>query len=540
MPFGVLGKKSTTEKTVEEAGQPGLSADEQLLQELGYTQDLSRSISGFSNFAIAFSCCSILSGLTPMWGDAMVDAGSLGVIWGWFITGTFTMIVAMSLAEICSAFPTTGGLYFWASRLAPGRYMPLACWLTGWFNWIGLCFGITSVDLGLAQFIAGVINVWRPDVDTSVYMQYGIYVGILLIHGVMNSVAVSWSGIMNQFAFYVNMVGILLIVIVGLALTRPLATGSFVFSEFYNGSGFSSDGFAFLLVILQSQYTLSGYDSAAHMSEETKNSQHGSPFGILMAVAANATSGFIFLLGVSFMVKDYASQIVSESAIQPQMVQVFVDGVGNAWTMVFLIFVMLSIFFCGASLTLGSSRMVYAFARDGAMPFSKHLHHLNKRTNNPVNAVWFNVLVSGIVGILYMINSTAYEAIVSVNTIGSQLSYLVPIVLRITVSRKTFKPGPWNLGRYSTIAGVISSCWLIFTCALFICPTEAPITPDTMNYAIVPFAFIMICSVGYYAIWGRKWFTGPVRVVNGQEVVLGDDDDGSILSGSKQQVETKE
>lgn len=174
---------------------------------------------------------------------------------------------------------------------------------------------------------------------------------------------------------------------------------------------------------------------------ETKNSQHGSPFGILTAVAANAVSGFVFLIGVSFMVKDFASQIVSKNAIQPQMVQVFVDGVGNAWTMVFLIFVMLSIFFCGSSLTLGSSRMVYAFARDGAMPWSKYLHKLDKHTNNPVNAVWFNIIVAAIVGVLYMINSTAYEAIVSVNTIGSQLSYLVPILLRITVARKTFKPG---------------------------------------------------------------------------------------------------
>lgn len=287
-------------------------------------------------------------------------------------------------------------------------------------------------------------------------------------------------------------------------------------------------------MILQSQYTLSGYDSAAHMSEETKNSQHGSPFGILTAVSANAVSGFIFLIGISFMVKDFATQIVSEDAIQPQMIQVFVDGVGEAWTMVFLIFVMLSIFFCGSSLTLGSSRMVYAFARDGAMPLSKHLHKLNKRTNNPVNAVWFNITVAGIVGILYMINDTAYEAIVSVNTIGSQLSYFVPILLRITVARKSFQTGPWNLGRFSTFCGIVSCCWLIFTCALFICPTEAPITPNTMNYAIAPFAFIMILSVGYFAIWGRKWFTGPVRVIDGQEVVLGDDD--SIASVKKPEI----
>ncbi|KAI8876756.1 amino acid transporter [Backusella circina FSU 941] len=462
-----------------------------------------------------------------MWGDAMIDAGSMGVIWGWIITAIFTTIVALSLGEICSAYPTTGGLYFWVSRLATSDWVPLACWTTGWFNWIGLCFGITSVDLGLAQFIAGVIQVWQPDAPLSVYAQYGIFVGIIIIHGIMNSVAVDWNGIMNQGAFFANMIGILLIVVVGLAVTKPLATGDFVFTQFFNGSGFSSDGFAFLLVILQSQYTLSGYDSAAHMSEETKNSQSGSPFGLIISVVSNGISGLVFLIAISFMVKNFDTQIVSENAIQPQMVQVFLDGVGPAWTLVFLIFVMLSIFFCGAALTLGSSRMVYAFARDGAVPFSNFMHTLNPKTKTPVNAVWANVIVAGVVGVLYMINSTAYEAIVSVNTIGSQLSYLVPILLRITASRNKFTPGPFNLGRFSTVCGIISCLWLTFTCALFITPTTAPITADNMNYAIVPFAFIMICSMGYFFIWGRKWFTGPVRVVDGQEVIL---DDESINS----------
>lgn len=100
---------------------------------------MNRSISAFSNFAIAFSCCSVLSGLTPMWGDAMIDAGSMGVIWGWVLVSIFTFLVALSLAEICSAYPTTGGLYFWVSRLATADWVPLACWVTGWCNWIGLC-----------------------------------------------------------------------------------------------------------------------------------------------------------------------------------------------------------------------------------------------------------------------------------------------------------------------------------------------------------------------------------------------------------------
>ncbi|KAI9264536.1 amino acid/polyamine transporter I [Helicostylum pulchrum] len=252
---------------------------------------------------------------------------------------------------------------------------------------------------------------------------------------------------MNQEAFFANMLGIAFIVFVGLALTKPLASGDFVFTQFYNGSGFGSNIFAFLLVILQSQYILSGYDNAAHIS----------PFGILVSVAANAISGFVFLVAISFMVTNFDRQMLSENAMQPQMVQVFYDGVGPTWSMVFLVFVVISIFFCGSALLLGSSRIVYAFARDGAMPFSKQLHSLNNRTQSSINAVRTNVLVAGIVVILHVIDSTAYKAIVSVNTIGSQMSYLVPVFLHITTSRTEFVPGPFSLGKFSITCGVIAN-----------------------------------------------------------------------------------
>ncbi|CAO3691997.1 unnamed protein product [Umbelopsis ramanniana] len=513
------------ELTTPDESHQVLNADEELLRSLGYKQDLSRNLSRFSNMAIAFSCCSVLSGLSPMWGTSMYEAGSMSVIWGWFIVTMFTICVAVSLAEICSAYPTTGGLYFWVSRLATAEWVPLACWLTGWANWMGLAFAITSVDLGLAQFIGSVINIWQPQVNTSVYMEYGLFIGIILIHGFITSVAVRWNGLMNQLSFWFNMLGILLIVIVGLALTPNKPTASWVFTSesFENNSGFANNGYAFLLVILQSQYTLSGYDSAAHMSEETKNSQSGSPFGMLFSVIANGVSGFIFLIACSFMVQNFDSQITN-ATILPELAQVFYDGVGPAWTMVFLIFVMGSIFFSGSALTLGSSRMLYAFARDGAMPFSKKLHSLNEKTKSPVWAVWFNIVVAGLLGILFMINSTAYTAIVSVNTIGSQLSYLVPILLRITTSRKTFVAGPWNLGVFAVPLGVISCLWLLFTCVLFILPTEAPVTAENMNYAILPFVVIMGASTLYYMLFARKWFTGPVRVVDGEQVILEEED----------------
>lgn len=146
---------------VNETGEnrPQFQTEEELLHSMGYKQvqqrhaspkrwteqnltfkqqEMDKTMSTVSNFAIAFGCCSILSGLTPLWGDAMLAAGSIAVIWGWILVSIFTFGVGLSLAEICSAYPITGGLYIWVSKLAPPKWVPIMCWLTGWCNWLGL------------------------------------------------------------------------------------------------------------------------------------------------------------------------------------------------------------------------------------------------------------------------------------------------------------------------------------------------------------------------------------------------------------------
>jgi amino acid transporter len=247
-----------------------------------------------------------------------------------------------------------------------------------------------------------------------------------------------------------------------------------------------------LIGLLQSQYTLSGFDSAAHMSDETRDAGRSAPRGILYAIGTAAIVGFIFLVAVNFCVQDFQRQII-DTEIYPTMTQVFLDGVGYKWTVVFTTIVMGAMFFSGSALTLGSSRMVYAFARDGAMPFSYYLKQIHPKSQTPIYAVWFNVIFAIIVGLLYIINETAFNAIVSVNTIASSLAYFIPIALRVTVARKKFVRGPFHLGPFSDIINVTSLCWIVLTSALFVCPTEYPVTPGKIHIFIdAYFALILI------------------------------------------------
>ncbi|KAG2207222.1 hypothetical protein INT47_012275 [Mucor saturninus] len=493
---------------VEDTAAPRFATEEEILASFGYKQEMHKTMSTISNFSIAFGCCSILSGLTPMWGDAMMSGGSIAIIWGWILVSVFTFGVGLSLAEICSAYPVTGGLYIWVSRLAPPEYMPIMCWLTGWCNWLGLTVAITSADLGLAQFLSSVIALQNPDYDAGIYWQYGIFIVILIVHGIINSMHVKYNGFFNQTSLYWHIFGTFLIIVVALVLTPNKPSAKWVFTYFENDTGFSSSSYAFLIGLLQSQYTLSGFDSAAHMSEETRDAARSAPKGILYAIGAAAITGFVFMLSVNFCVQDFQRQIV-ETTISPQMTQVFLDGVGYKWTVVFTVIIMGAMFFSGSALTLGSSRMVYAFARDGAMPFSRWLSVINKSTQTPIYAVWANIIFAAVVGLLYIVNTTAFNAIVSINTIASSLAYFIPIALRLTVARKKFKRGPFHLGPFSDIINFISCFWILFTSVLFLCPTEYPVTASNMNYASVIFVAVMICSVSYYYLRAKEWFHGP-------------------------------
>ncbi|CAO3591547.1 unnamed protein product [Absidia cylindrospora] len=383
----------------EESAQAPQQNEGELLQSFGYKQEMSKSISTISNFAIAFGCCSILSGLTPMWGDAMMSGGSVAVIWGWILVSIFTLGVGFSLAEICSAYPLTGGLYIWTSQLAPPKWVPLACFVTGYCNWLGLTVAITSTDLSLAQFLGSVITMQYPDYTITKYWEFGLFLVIAFIHGIINSASVRYNGFFNQTSLYWHLVGTLLLVIVALVLTPNKPSAEWVFTYFENDTGFSNSGYAFLIGLLQCQYTLSGYDSAAQMSDETVDAARNAPKGIIYAIGTAACVGLLFLLSVNFCVQDFQRQIVETSLSLP-MTQVFLDGVGNKWTIVFCCIIMMAMFFSGSALTLGSSRMVYAFARDGATPFSKHLSKVNNVTRTPVWAVWANVTFAAIVGIL--------------------------------------------------------------------------------------------------------------------------------------------
>ncbi|KAJ7954151.1 amino-acid permease BAT1-like [Quillaja saponaria] len=496
------------------------------LHELGYKQELKRDLSMFSNFAFSFSIISVLTGITTLYNNGLNFGGPVSLVYGWLMAGAFTMSVGLSMAEICSSYPTSGGLYYWSAKLAGSRWAPLASWITGWFNIVGQWAVTTSVDFSLAQLIQVIILLSTGGkngggYEASKYVVIGFHGGILLLHAVINSLPISLLSLFGQLAAAWNLVGVFLLMILIPSVATEKASAKFVFTHFNtdNGDGISSRPYIFLLGLLMSQYTLTGYDASAHMTEETKNADRNGPKGIISSIGISIVVGWGYILGITFAVTDIpyllsANNDAGGYAIAEIFYQAFKSRYGSGvGGIICLGVVAVAIFFCGMSSVTSNSRMAYAFSRDGAMPFSSFWHKVNKQ-EVPINAVWLSAFISFCMALTSLGSIVAFDAMVSIATIGLYIAYAFPIFFRVTLARKTFVPGPFNLGPFGVLVGWIAVLWVATISVLFSLPVAYPVTSETLNYTPVAVGSLVVLVVAYWIFSARHWFKGPITNLN--------------------------
>ncbi|KAK6921690.1 Amino acid/polyamine transporter I [Dillenia turbinata] len=527
------------------------------LQQLGYKQELKRDLSVLSNFAFSFSIISVVTGITTLFNTGLQYGGPVAIVYGWSLAGVLTMFVGLSMAEICSAYPTSGGLYYWSAKLAGPSWAPFASWITGCvlypvttlglayaifficnaatyqmmsrlcrFNIVGQWAVTTSVDFSLATLIQVIILLSTGGkngggYEASKYVVMGFHGGILLIHAILNSLPISLLSFFGQLAAIWNLVGVFVLVILIPTVATERASAKFVFTHFNsdNGEGIGSKVYIFVIGLLMSQYTLTGYDASAHMTEETKNADKNGPKGIISAIGISIIVGWGYLLGITFAVTNIQYLLSEDNdaggyAIAEIFYSAFKNRYGSGVGGIFCLGVVaVAIFFCGMSSVTSNSRMVYAFSRDGAMPFSSFWHKVN-RQEVPINAVWLSVFISFCMALTSLGSLVAFQAMVSIATIGLYIAYALPILFRVTLACKSFIPGPFNLGRYGIIVGWVAVLWVITISVLFSLPVAYPVTKDNFNYTPVAVGGLFILVVTSWFLNARYWFKGPITNID--------------------------
>ncbi|WP_214404651.1 amino acid permease [Pseudonocardia lacus] len=504
---------TTADTTAAAPASPSHDSDEAILHRLGYAQVLYREMGGFSNFAISFTIISILAGCLTSYYIAFNNGGPVAITWGWLLVGVFCVLVAMAMGEIASAMPTAGALYFWASKLGG----PAWGWFTGWFNLVGQIAVTAAIDYGAAIFTTALLNLWFPDlIGTDTGAIFITYTVIMALHLTVNLLNVNLLARLNTFSAWWHMVGVVVIVGVLIVIPENHQSASFVFTETINNSGFSDNSFWFVFGIglLMAQYTITGFDASAHMSEETRQASRSAALGMVMAVVVSVVFGFILLVAVTFAVPDVQGTI---DAAGNAVVYIWTESVGETWAEFLLLIAVVAQLFCGTASVTSASRMMFAFSRDRAVPGSS-LWRKVSRNRVPVNAVIAICVLSWALMIPTLANGVVgYLVGTSIAVIGLYIAFALPIILRIRAGAR-FERGAWSLGNHYKWISPISVVWIALVCVLFLMPISPNGVPgaeefdwEVVNYAPLTVGGALILFGGWYLLSARKWFTGPIR-----------------------------
>jgi amino acid transporter len=373
-----------------------------------------------------------------------------------------------------------------------------------------------SIDYGLATFVGFFISLYYPNAHSTkagwVLLWYFI---ILALHGFINTFRVQIVSSIANFSAWWHLVGTVFIVGMLLIVPSHHESLSFLFhhENLTGWSGPFAGVYAFSIGLLLAQYTLTGYDASAHMTEETLGASTGGPKGIVRAIYVSIIAGFILNLAMTLALPagDKAYDAIAFSGTVAGGAD-FIAALGNTGGRLLIGVAMVAMFFCGLASVTANSRMIYAFSRDGAVPGHRLWHRLHPETRTPVNAVWLAVVAAFILGVpsLYQVGnfSVAFFAIVSIGTVGLYVAYAIPIFLRLR--SKDFEPGPWNLGKWSKPIGTIAVVWVVIITILFFLPQFYPwTTAADINWSGPVFVVVMAAVFIWYGVSAKNWFTGP-------------------------------
>jgi amino acid transporter len=515
--------------------QMNVDRDVQELAELGYRQELTRAWSSFTNFAISFTIISVLAGCFTNFSFAWGGGGPAAIAWGWPILCGFVLLVAFSMSELTSAYPTAGGPYWWAAKLGGAGWS----WMTGWFNMVGLVGIVAGVGYGAAIFLnatlalyglsIGSIDFATSDPSAVLHHTFVLFLLILVLYTGVNIFADKLLGMFNNISVWWHVLGVLIIIGILAFVPDHHKDAGFVFGQLQNNTGFhggaTGGAFFFLYVLpigfILTMYTQTGYDASAHTAEETRGAALGAAKGVWRSVFYSAIAGWAVLLAFLFAAHD----VDGINKAGGSSISIFETAMTNhIWgAKTVLIIATIGQLFCGAAGLTSASRTWYAFSRDRGMPGWWLFRRLN-RQRVPLYAVIAVSVAALIITIpAYWGNKVgipwAYFAITSICTVGLYIAYILPVYLRFRTGSK-FEPGPWTLGRHYrwiNIGAMVFVALVIYSLDIPIVPAGVPWN-DAFDWTAVNYSPLVLILGALVGIWwfvdAKKRYTGPVRTID--------------------------
>ncbi|KAJ3803869.1 amino acid/polyamine transporter I [Lentinula aff. lateritia] len=488
--------------------------DELLLAQLGYKQEFKRDFGLLELFGVAFSIQGVLPSIASVLVYSIPYGGAVSMVWGWGVCSLFLMFIATAMAELGSSAPTSGGVYYWTFHFSPSKYRNYLSWLLGYIDTITYIVGITGINWGCAVQIMAAASIGSDlSFEANVFQTYGVFVALVVLQATLCSFATKIIARLQLVYILVN-IGLCFAIIFGLPANTPSEfknDAKYAFGKFQNLSSWP-DGFAFILGFLAPLWVVGGFDSTVHISEEARNASTAIPWAVMLSTAVSCVLGWAINVSLAFNMGTDTDGILSNEIAQP-LATIFFNGLGQrgtlgVWTILIITQVMM-----GTSGLVSSSRQVFAFSRDGALPFSEYLYYVNESLSVPIRCVWFSATVAILLGLIPLAGNAASGAIFAMGVVGQYICYSTAIMAR-WLGGTAFEKGPFHVGILSFPISLFAVLFMLFMSVILLFPAEPNLSgPATMNYTALVMGGVMLFSTAYYffpVYGGVHWFKGPV------------------------------
>ncbi|KAF3174332.1 hypothetical protein TWF788_008710 [Orbilia oligospora] len=488
-----------------------LDSDDLKLAQMGYKSELKRAFSFLSVLAVGFSITNSWFGISASLVTGIYSGGTVVTVYGICLIALISTCVAISLSEMASAMPNAGGQYFWASELAPRRWSNFLAYITGGIAWAGAVFTSASATLSVASALVGVYQICNPEFTFNPLQTQGRW-PIFIAYELLNLFAWFFNCYGKtipptaQITLYTSLISMIVITITVLVKSTPKNSAEFVFATFRNENGWSSPFIAFVVGLINPNWSFACLDAATHLAEEVPRPEKVIPIAILGTVAIGFVTSFVYSISIFFAIKDIDNVYLSPTGVP--ILEIFKQALQSTVGAVVLeTLIICTGVGCVIACHTWQARLAWSFSRDRGLPGSRYWAVVHEKLDVPLNAHTLSCVLVAILGFLYIASSTAFNSMITACIVLLYISYSIPIALLLFVKgRSNLKTGPFWMGAFGLISNYVVLFWTAFTFVLYSFPYYYPVTAGSMNYVSVVYFLVFSFLAVYWMARGRKTF----------------------------------
>ncbi|KAJ5630181.1 hypothetical protein N7528_003838, partial [Penicillium herquei] len=493
-----------------------INLDETQLQAQGHVGQLPRQFSFMSLVAFSFSIMNSWIGFVSLLLTSLTLGGAPAAFWSTIVACVAATLIAAGLAELASAFPSSGGQYHFTFMVAQLEHRALLAFVTGWLNILAYLFATSSGSIFIAESVTGLAEALYPQYVAQTWQVWLVYAAVNFTVTLIITIAPSILPKTQSLFFWTSVLGVLVITVTLFAASPTKQTAEAVFVAYENSSvnvvvsNHINQLFCPTSFADRSQIPFSCIDSATHVAEEIRQPGKHVPRAMMIGMALGLITSIAFSLAIIFSITDFQQVAESPIPMYEAYRQAMNSTGGAAFFAAWLIFI-----YYGAAMGLMATtgRLIWAFSRDNGMPFSTFFERINEGRAVPMNANILSCAFCTLYGLIYIGSEVAFNVFISSAILFLNLSYTIPqaVLLYRGNRQDLLLTRHFNLGnKFGTFCNVFSIAWMMLCTVLFCFPLSLPADPNNMSYVSVVLAGAFVFVTALWFLAGKRHsFTGP-------------------------------